>query len=357
MPFAFTDEQRDLADGVARLLADRATGLYARQVLAGEASWRDLWAEVAELGVAALLVPEELDGLGLGAVELVAVAEACGRFLAPAPIVATAGSFAPPVAMAGGDAAACLERVLGEGAAATLCHVDPLTRSGAVELDRGRLRVEGLLVPDAERVEYFAFVVEDDGVARVAVVPAAAVEISPVECKDRLRPLGRIRIEAAEAGVGELPAGAAPLAVPFVAAAAELVGMAAEMLRISVEYAGEREQFKTRIGSFQAVKHRLADSLVLVERARSLTYRAAVLAAAGTERRELMAAAHLAKASAGEAAVEVARASVQVHGGVGMTEEHDISLFYLRARQASMMLGGSDAHYRAAARAFLTPGA
>jgi alkylation response protein AidB-like acyl-CoA dehydrogenase len=118
------------------------------------------------------------------------------------------------------------------------------------------------------------------------------------------------------------------------------------MLDLAVDYAGERRQFGVPIGSFQGVKHRLADALLTLERARSLTYRAAV-ECAGDDPAAKLRAAHMAKAAASDAATEVGRAAVQVHGGIGITAEADISLLYLRARQGSMQLGGRDAHYAA----------
>jgi len=350
MAFRFTDDQRDLADGVNRLLADRAGGDFARAVAKGEADWRDLWAEIAEMGIAALMVPEENGGLGLGPIELVAVAETIGRYLAPGPLVATAGWFAPAAAAAGGPLGPRLEAVAAEGAAATLGYSDPLRGSARIALDGDRLSVEDLLVPDLERVDWLGFVLEaeEGGGARVAVLPAAAVSaLDTPPSLDPGRPLTRIRAEGVEAIVATVPAGAlSPLTVPFVTAAAELVGIAARMLEISVEYAREREQFGQKIGSFQAIKHRLADAGVMVEKARSLTYRAAVVAAEGDA--DALQVAHLAKGAASEVATEVARSAVQVHGGVGMTVEADISQFYLRARQAAMVLGDRDFHYLAA---------
>jgi alkylation response protein AidB-like acyl-CoA dehydrogenase len=357
MTFALTTEQRDLADGVASLLADRATGVYIREVISGAASWRDLWDEVAELGIAALTVAEEEGGLGLGAIELAAVCEACGHFLIPGPVVASAGLFVPLVSRAGGEAAAAsLAPVLEQGAGATLAFADPLTATGTVRLEAGKLTVSDLLVPDAERVGFVAFVLGDDDPA-LAVVAAEALEIESVDGLDPSRPLGRVSADSVDAAVSSLAAVPAPLAVPLVAAAAELVGTSARMLEISVQYAGEREQFGTKIGAFQGIKHRLVDVLLAVERARSLTFRAAVLAdAAEVDAPALQSAAHLALAAASECATETARAAVQVHGGIGVTAEHDISLFYLRARQASMQLGGRDGNYLAAARSFVRSG-
>src|ERR1700761_9322995 len=117
MAFRFDEDQLALADGVEDLLLGRAKGEYARAVADGDADWGELWAAVSELGIPPMAVPEELGGLGLGPIELVAVCERAGRHLAPAPIVAAAGGFVPTAVAAGAGAA--LKQVVA-GAAATL---------------------------------------------------------------------------------------------------------------------------------------------------------------------------------------------------------------------------------------------
>lgn len=348
MAFRFDEDQVALADGVEDLLLGRAGGAYARAVSTGEADWRELWEAVSELGIAAMAVPEELGGLGLGPIELVAVCERVGRHLAPAPIVATAGGFVPTAVAAGGEASAALERVAA-GGAATLAYVDP-TDPATLELRDGSLHAAEVPVPDAARVELIGFVVADpDGEAHsLAVLPVAAVELTLVEGVDRTRPLALVAVDGVAVAATPLPNGLGDLAVAFATAAAELVGVGARMLELSVEHARERRQFGAQIGSFQAVKHRLVDALLELERARSLTYRAAV-ACAGDDPVAALRAARMAKAAASDAATEVGRSAVQVHGGLGITVEADVSLLYLRARQASMQLGGRDAHYAALA--------
>jgi alkylation response protein AidB-like acyl-CoA dehydrogenase len=349
MPFRFDEDQAALADGVESLLLGRAKGDYARAVAAGEADWRDLWEAVSELGIPAMAIPEEAGGLGLGPIELVAVCERVGRHLAPAPIVATAGGFVP-TAVAAGEAMAPFLGRIAAGEAATLAYVDagdPAT----IEVRDGRLLASEVPVPDAERVALIGFLVAGEGDAFSLALPAVEdLEMTMVEGFDSLRPLALVSTPAdgVAATVVSLPNGAADLAVAFTTAAAELVGTAARMLELAVEHGRERRQFGVPIGSFQGVKHRLADALVTLERARSLTYRAAV-ECAGDDPVAKLRAAHMAKAAASDAATEVGRSAVQVHGGIGITTEADVSLLYLRARQASMQLGGRDAHYAALA--------
>ena len=343
MPFRFDEDQLALADGVESLLLGRAKGDYARAVAAGEADWRDLWDAVLELGIQAIAIPEEAGGLGLGPIELVAVCERVGRHLTAAPIVATAGAFVPTVVAAGEPAAGFLEQVAG-GAAATLAYVDA-SDPAKIELRDGMLVATEVPIPDFERVDLVGLVTEE----ALAIVPASELESTAVESFDGLRPLALVSTPAAgvAATVAPLPNGLADLSVAFTATAAELVGTAARLLDLAVDYARERRQFGVPIGSFQAVKHRLADALLSLERARSLTYRAAVECAGDGPAK--LRAARMAKAAASDAATEVARAAVQVHGGIGITAEADVSLLYLRARQASMQLGGRDAHYAALA--------
>lgn len=354
MAFRFDDDQRELAAGVGRLLAARATGDYARAVASGDSSWRDLWSQLVELGVIAMAVPADAGGLELGPLELTAVSEVAGRFLVPGPLVATAGEFVPAVMRASGAAAECIADIAEHGHAATLCLVDPSTTAASVSVTGSRITVEQLPIADAGRAEYLGFAIRGEGdTGIIAVLPAAEAEVQPTRSFDEARPLSLVTARDAMASVSRVGDLDHTLAVSFTTAAAELVGMCARMIDLSVEHAREREQFGMKIGAFQAVKHRLVDALLMLERARSLTYRAAVLADAPGETvsdRELSAAAHLAKGAASQAATEVARAAVQVHGGVGITVEHDISLYYLRARQASLLLGDRDYHYAAAAR-------
>jgi alkylation response protein AidB-like acyl-CoA dehydrogenase len=179
--------------------------------------------------------------------------------------------------------------------------------------------------------------------------PGDGVVLHPAEAVDPARPVAQLTVDADAEAVFPIDAQAA-LALPLTAAAAELVGLAARVLDIAVAHAGTREQFDRVIGSFQGIKHRLSDCYVAIERARSLTYAAAMLVAdPHADRDETWRAAALAKAAAGEAATETARAGVQVHGALGMTWEHDLHLYLRRAWQSQALLGDSALLYRAAA--------
>ncbi|MDO8189143.1 acyl-CoA dehydrogenase family protein, partial [Conexibacter sp. CPCC 205706] len=228
------------------------------------------------------------------------------------------------------------------------------------------------VVPDAEKLDWIALAVAGDGIVlleRSQFTLEEAAEIDPS------RPLARVRIDDLDVTDRLLPAPAGGFGVAHATAAAELVGLADALLRMSVAYAGERQQFGVAIGSFQALKHRLADVHIAVERARSHVWHAAVLAQTAASAPAIDAsapvsaqsapaidasapaidtsapanqAAHFAKAAAADAVTAAARAAVQVHGGIGITAEHDVSLLYLRARQAAFALGSGDDHYLAA---------
>jgi alkylation response protein AidB-like acyl-CoA dehydrogenase len=183
------------------------------------------------------------------------------------------------------------------------------------------------------------------------------VSITAGESVDPSAPVGEVRFDTAAEMVVAVPASAA-LAVPLVAAAAELVGVADRALELSVDYAKTRHQFGQAIGAFQGVKHRLADVFVSLERARSLTFLAATLCTAdrladpATWR-----AAALAKAAASEAADLATRGAVAVHGAIAQTWEHDAHLLLRRSWLGGALLGDSDSLYAAAGRDFVEVGA
>jgi alkylation response protein AidB-like acyl-CoA dehydrogenase len=210
-------------------------------------------------------------------------------------------------------------------------------------------------VADAARADLLVLLatdVEGRGVAAV-VRPGAGVLLRPHEVVDGTRPLADVEVDV----VPELalPVSLADaLSLPMTAAAAELVGVTARLLEVSVQHALGREQYGKAIGSFQGIKQRLADGYVALERARRLVYAAAMQAddpqAAVAARWR---AALLAKAAASEAAIDAARTAVQVHGAMGMTREHDVHLYLRRAWQSAALLGESRALYADAATLLL----
>lgn len=327
MDAGFSDSQLELRAAVRDVLAKECPPALVRTCLDDPDAWRPLWHKVVDLGWTGLALLD--DDAGIGVVELVAVLEELGGAAAPIPLLSSAG-LAAGVLRACGPEGRRWQEELADGAIGAL----------AVDTSPGAL--------DASRADLFVVVAGDS----VSVVrPGARVGLAPLDAVDPSRPMARLTVAAdvAPETILRVPQPAA-LTIPLTAAAAELVGLASRVLDIAVMHANTREQFGRAIGSFQGVKHRLADCYVGIERARSLTYGAAMLITdPDADGRDAWRAAALAKAAATDAAADTARAGVQVHGALGMTWEHDLHLYLRRAWQLAPLLGDSAALYRAAA--------
>lgn len=305
MDVGFSDSQLELRAAVRDVLAKECPPSLVRTCLDDPDAWRPLWQKVVDLGWTGLALLD--DDAGMGVIELIAVLEELGAAAAPVPLLSCAGLAAGALHAAGPDARRWQEE-LAAGAVGALA-VDGI--NGA--LDAGRADLVVVLAGDELTI------IRQDGLDGD---PEAVLPVSPPTA----------------------------LAVPLTAAAAESVGLASRVLDIAVTHASTREQFGRVIGSFQAVKHRLADCYVAIERARSLTYAAAMLCTdASADVDDRWRAAALAKAAASEVAVEAARAGVQVHGALGMTWEHDMHLYLRRAWELEPVLGDSASLYRAVA--------
>jgi alkylation response protein AidB-like acyl-CoA dehydrogenase len=307
MRLGFTDDQTALRDGVRELLADRCPPAVLRSVGAGEiAEAQRLWRRLADAGLLGALVPEASGGLGLDLVDVVLCLEETGRVAAPLPVVESAVV-----------------------AAALLPGADEL---GA--LAAGELRVTAALDGSglAPWVPFCDAVLLGDGGdgGQVRLVPVASCAVRPGAAVDPARPVSVVRAPA-RAGTrvdADPERVAAARRAGAVATAAQLAGLADRMLRMTVDYVKGRQQFGVPVGSFQAVKHRLADGLEAVELARPMVYAAAWSHARGVATADRDAAA--AKVRAGEAAGQVARAALQSHGAMGYTQEYDLHLWLTR---------------------------
>jgi alkylation response protein AidB-like acyl-CoA dehydrogenase len=349
MPFTYDTDQREFIESVTEFLRDQAQ----RPQGNGQAH-RELWGELLALDLPALLVPEELDGLGLSSVDMVAVLEAAGRFALPVPLAMTIGPFTAALVAADSDDGAAREilRKVLAGATGTLAptHSCPASPQGpSASLSGQRMSAGRVVIPDAD-ADFVAVPAVRAGTDELVLVVASPQELGVMagEGMD-----GTIQVGTLELTDHEIPGATllkydplAVLPVAWIAAAAELVGLAVELLDRSVGYAPDRVHFGQPLGHFQAIKHRLVDVHLLIERARSLTLYAAL--AVLESRPNMVRAGHRAKAAASEAASAAARAAVQVHGGAGITAEEAVSGLYLRARQKSMLLGGADEHYELA---------
>jgi alkylation response protein AidB-like acyl-CoA dehydrogenase len=358
---AFTEEQEELRRSVRRFLDDTSPAGEVRRLMETDDGWdRAAWRAMAEqVGLQGIHVPEAFGGAGLGHVELGVVMEELGRSLACVPFFSTVG-LAVNALLASGDEraqAALLPRLASGEATATLAVMEP---AGSWDLDglTTRARREGdgwavdgvkAFVVDGHTADVLLVAARAPGGPSVFAVEggAAGVERVPVPQLDQTRKLARVELSAAPATLVGEEGGAAswlPRALDLAATALamEQVGGAQRCLDMSVEYAKARHQFGQPIGSFQAIKHRCADMLLRVESARAAAYYAAWAAAEDAE--ELPAVASLARAYCSEAYSWVAGETIQVHGGIGFTWEHDAHLYFKRAKASELLLGTPAMH-------------
>ncbi|MEV5609302.1 acyl-CoA dehydrogenase family protein [Streptomyces sp. NPDC052225] len=301
MRFLLEPEQAEFGRTLDRMLGAADTPSAARAWAGGDfGPGRALWARLAEAGVFALAVPEAHEGLGLLPVELAVSYVELGRHAVPGPVVETAAVAVLLGALpdASGAAKEWLPRIAGGDATVTLA-------AGSYALDAD--------AADA------VFVAEDDTLRIAAGRGPLRASADPAR---RLFPPEGGEVVARGPEVREAVARASDVAAFLTAAQALGVGL--ELLRRTVEYAGRREQFGVPIGSFQAVKHRLADALIGLELARPLLFGAALSMTPADVA--------AAKAAAGDAAYATARAALQLHGAIGYTEELDLSLWLRKAR-------------------------
>jgi alkylation response protein AidB-like acyl-CoA dehydrogenase len=318
MDFGLTDDQQDIQRTARELLAARAKPERVREHAEAGRTDEELWKELGELGWPGIAVAEEHGGQGLGAVELAILCEELGRVVAPVPYLPTVLA-ATLIEHAGSPEQR--ERWLGGLASGEL---------------RGAAGEAGV-VPGAAGVD--VVVVLDSEGAWVAAGGGEAVETV-----DPTRPAARVA-----AGGEELPGDVAAAADrAAVAVAAELVGVCARALEMTVAYVGDRKQFGTPVGAFQAVSHRCAEMLLATERARAAVSFAAWAADADPAR--LPEAAAMAKAAASDAGREVTASAIQLHGGIGFTWEADVHWLYKRAQVDALLFGAAKDHRARLAR-------
>lgn len=370
MDLELSEDEAALRDNVRSVLASACPPSVVRAVFDGTGDAAALWGQMVELGWPGLAVAEQHGGLGLGAVEVVIVAEELGRAVAPGPFLATVTQFAPAV------------RELGAG---TPLAADLLSRVAAGELtgtvafaERGRWEAATV----AATATATATVTEADGtggwvlsgtkdavadgataeevlvIARAAgttgadglgafVVPGAQIAATPRRVIDPTLPLADLAFDGVVVPADRVLAapGTAGLADALdrasqeaaVALAAVTVGACRSVFERTLDYAKVREQYGRPIGSFQALKHRLADMYLAVERAASLCWFAALTIAEEDPRRAEAAA--MAKAAAGECQRLVGEDGIQLHGGIGLTWENDLHFAVKRALAAASLYG------------------
>jgi alkylation response protein AidB-like acyl-CoA dehydrogenase len=303
------------------------------------------WDAMSEQGWLAIELPEDEGGLGLGLVEVAVLCEELGRRLVAAPFLPTVVALGALSDAEPGAAAATKEwrEALSQGSAVGCAVIVPPGRisvSGASSDGEVRLQGEAppaLYAPSAD----VAVLVCDEGTYAADLRTLGRPD--PLPAMDRTRELGALRFDSAPAvrlGGAEAAARALDRAATLVSA--EMLGAADHVLSMSVHYAKDRVQFGKPIGSFQAVKHMLADALVDVEGMRSTAYYAAWCTAADDGERSL--AASMAKAWCSDASRRVMGTGLQVHGGIGFTWEHDMHLYVKRAQLDQVSYGDASFH-------------
>ncbi|EAW41294.1 putative acyl-CoA dehydrogenase family protein [marine gamma proteobacterium HTCC2080] len=364
MNFSFTDEQLMLKDSVEGFLTENADSGIVRQAMASESGVdENLWQKIcAEMYWQAILVPEECGGLGLGLVEAVIVLEQMGRFLTPVPLAAGIQSALALRTLADQLQAHTLLAGLAEGRLLGLAHTAARPSWGASgvgviansTVNGWSLSGEARFIATGDLATELLVVAKigsDLGLFRLAA-DQTGVALSKMPTMDQTRPMGVLQLHDVTVdpesclSLDWAEQLEAVLDYSRIALGAEQVGCAQASLDQSVAYVSERVQFGRTIASYQAIKHKAADMMLKVESARSLLYYAACVGdealtdAASSE--DLQEAAAMLASSAGDAAFFCAGTGIQLHGGVGITEEYDIQLYFKRARSMEAYLGRPD---------------
>jgi len=354
--FTFSEDQTALRQAVRQVLDRECPVTTLRTFDAATERQRvslaqDRWRVLAELGAPALLVPESAQGLGLSDVDLVSVFEEAGWAALPEPLLETAGLAAPvlatllPAAPASDALAALVERHATVAVGGIDVHAGGLSSPTMVSAD-GTLRTPRVVGARDAGVLLLSCRDADSG-WQVHAVPASVCTRQPTPTLDTTRDLSTVHWPLSADTL--LAYGVAADAIVQLMAdraaagsAAFLLGLADRMITMAADYAKERRQFGRPIGSFQAVKHLLADARVELEFARPATYRAAWSLA--TAQPTVSHDTSMAKALASDAADRAARAALQVHGAIGYTWECDLHIFMKRTWALSKAWGDASTH-------------
>ena len=352
-------ELEELRDAVRDFLESKSPSDAVRRVMATEAGFDGaVWTQMAEqLGLHGIAVPDIWGGAGASTVELAVVFEEMGRALLCAPFFSSI-ALAATALISSGDFAAAAQFLPGLAAGTTRATVvlngslgpwdttDVTLRADRVSDGGYRIFGEAPRVLDGHTADVILVAARTEaGVSLLAVSrEAPGLTMEPLTALDQTRKTARLTFDAVDARlIGEDGGAESGLArtsdIATVLLAAEQVGAAARCLDMAVGYAKGRIQFGRPIGSFQAIKHRCADMLVMVEGARS-----AVVHAAAADVDELPVAASVAKLAASETLLHAAVDNMRIHGGIGFTWEHDAHLYVRRAKSTELVFGTPDYH-------------
>jgi alkylation response protein AidB-like acyl-CoA dehydrogenase len=356
MNFDFSDEQKQLRDEARRFLSEKCPAKAVRAVLDGKASHdRELWKGLADMGFLGVAIPEEFGGAGAGYLELCVIAEEIGRALAPVPFSSTVYLAAEAIQLAGSAAqkSKWLAAIASGSAIGTLALFEgsgnPSPQAIKLAASKGVLDGVKKPVPDGDIADFAIVAARTASTGRETDISLFLVDLTGegVEAK----PLTNIDPSRGQAEITFANCKAEPLGPAgegwsiltrvlnraAVLVAFEQVGGADRALEMGRDYALDRIAFGRPIGSFQAVKHMLADMYVSATLARSNCYYGAW--ALSTNAAELPEAAAAARISATQAFQHCSKNNIQVHGGMGFTWEFDCHLYYRRSNALALSLG------------------
>jgi alkylation response protein AidB-like acyl-CoA dehydrogenase len=368
MNFGFNEEQELLRSTARKFFENECTSETVRKLMdAPEGMTPELWKKIAEQGWLGLIVPDAYGGMGLGVVDLVVLMEEMGRAVVPGPFFSTVLLGGLAILEAGSEAQkkAWLPRLTSGEARAALAWMEPsadlgargITLSATAKGNGYVLNGTKLFVQDAHAADLIVVAARTAGgrtpeeAITLFLVPkdAPGLTVTLLPTMDQTRKLCEVSfkdVAAADTVMGQPGAGWAPLARvldrAIVGLCAEMCGGAQKVLDMTVEYAKIRQAFGRPIGSYQGVKHRAADMLVDVENSKSITYYAAWAMDEGVPEGPL--AVSMAKAYVSDAYRRVAGAGIQLHGGIGFTWEHDLHLYFKRAKGSEFTFGDATWH-------------
>ena len=368
MNFGFSEEQELLRSTARKFFENECPSTVVRTLMeTPEGMTPALWSKLVEQGWLGLIYPEAYDGMGLGLVDLVVLMEEMGRAVVPGPYFSTVMLGSLAILETGNETQKkeWLPKIATGEKRVSLAWMEPSATLGpdGVTLPatqkNGTYMLSGtkLFVPDAHTADAIVVAARtgmgksEDGVA-LFLVPKGApgVDVKLLPTMDQTRKLCEITLKDVRLGsdalLGAAGAGWKPLARVLdratVALCAEMCGGAQKVLEMTVEYAKIRQAFGRPIGSYQGVKHKAADMLVDVENSKSITYYAAWALDEGVTEGPL--ATSMAKAYVSDAYRRVSAAGIQLHGGIGFTWEHDLHLYFKRAKGSEFTFGDATYH-------------
>jgi alkylation response protein AidB-like acyl-CoA dehydrogenase len=364
MDFGFSEEQEMLRSSARDFLAKESPMTYVRRMMEDDRGYSDdQWNKMAELGWMGLILPEQYGGSGLDFVDMIVVLEEMGRVVLPGPFFSTVILGGVALLEGGSDAQKkdLLPRLAAGKLRLTLAQLEPNARWDAdgiqleAKKDGAGWKLNGtkLFVPDAHTADLLIVAARTtpgskgaDGISLFLVdAKAPGVSTTLLKTMDQTRKLCEVGFKDVVVGADRMLGGAGQgwklldrvIDRGKVGICAEMCGGAQRVLEMSVEYAKVREQFGKPIGSFQAIQHKCANMLVEVESSKSATYYAAWAVANDVAEAPLAAA--MAKAYTSDAYRHTAGEGIQIHGGIGFTWEHDMHIYFKRAKSSEVTFG------------------